>query len=359
VRNFARKAWRGRGRRADRERAVGRDECGVSEPAEILARETARRDVVLAVLALEEPWRSALILRFLDELPPREVARRLGVPVETARTRIKRGLELLRARMQRQQHGERGAWALALVRSMRLEPLSYRAAAAVGTKSLVQGVLIVSAAQKVVLGVAAAALLAASLWLVDRHGPVDAPPAVDPHPTSPSPTEAALLVEESPHDESAAAERVEITGAPASELPAPQVDSRFGSLLLHLVWGDDGTPAAHVGMQLFQQKADDYYKDSLLVETDDSGSVLVDPILAGEILLFFDRGGDGKVSVEAGERTEATLRMPVGFDIEGRVLDADGRAVPGADIYLHVSLGDTYEGYVVGQAAKDGSLRDR
>ncbi len=355
VRNFALKAWRGRGRRQDRERIVGRDARDVPEPGEILERESARRDVVLAVLALDEPWRSALILRFLDEQPPREVARRLGVPVETARTRIKRGLELLRMRLERQEDGTRGAWALALVRSMRLEPASYGAAATAVTKSLIQGVLLVSAAQKVVLGIAATILVAASLWLVDHREPVEAPAVGSPDAVAPQTAPADPAVEAPMSDETLAAERVEVSNDRALEQPEPKLDPRHGSLLLHVVWGDDGTPAAHVGMCLYQQHANDYYKDSLLAETDDSGAVLVDPILAGRIQAYFDRGGGGEVTVEPGERAEATLRMPVGFDIEGRVLDADGRGVAGADIYLYGSLGDTYEGYVVAHSAEDGS----
>jgi RNA polymerase sigma-70 factor (ECF subfamily) len=58
-----------------------------------------QRAVVDAVLALPEPCRVAVLLRFFDELPPREIAERVGAPVETVRTRIKRGIELLRTRL--------------------------------------------------------------------------------------------------------------------------------------------------------------------------------------------------------------------------------------------------------------------
>ena len=55
--------------------------------------------MVAAVLALAEPYRSAVLLRYYEELPPRAIARRLGVPVETVRTRVKRGVELIRMRL--------------------------------------------------------------------------------------------------------------------------------------------------------------------------------------------------------------------------------------------------------------------
>jgi RNA polymerase sigma factor (sigma-70 family) len=57
----------------------------------------ARRAVVEAALGLEEPYRSAVLLRYFLGEPPRSIARRLGVPVSTVRTRLARGLRRLRA----------------------------------------------------------------------------------------------------------------------------------------------------------------------------------------------------------------------------------------------------------------------
>jgi RNA polymerase sigma-70 factor (ECF subfamily) len=168
VRNFAFKAWRGAHRREQREQAFAESTREVPTPAEILERESMRREIVEAVLALDEPWRAALILRFFEELPTQEVARILAVPHATARTRIKRGLELLRARLEQRRGASGSAWALAIVRSWRLEPLSYRAVAVAAAKSVIQGVLIVTAAQKIVIGAAAIALIAASLFVWDR-----------------------------------------------------------------------------------------------------------------------------------------------------------------------------------------------
>src|SRR5262245_11079469 len=122
ARNFALRTWRSAARRVQREQACARPEGGVPSAAEILEREDQRRHLVEHVLALEEPLRAVLVLRFFEELPPREVARRLGLPVETARTRIKRGLEHLRERLDREHRGERSAWCLALVNGFRLAP---------------------------------------------------------------------------------------------------------------------------------------------------------------------------------------------------------------------------------------------
>jgi RNA polymerase sigma-70 factor (ECF subfamily) len=85
TRNFARQSSRRDERSRSRETLAARAE-GIPSTAELCEREATRREVVEALLELSEPQRSALLLRFYEGLPPREIARRLGVPVETART---------------------------------------------------------------------------------------------------------------------------------------------------------------------------------------------------------------------------------------------------------------------------------
>ena len=114
VRNAARQMWRGESRRTARETAHARPEAQPSA-AEVVSRAEEHGLVVQAVLALEEPYRSALLLRFFDDLPPREVAQRTGVPLETARARIRRGIDQLRGRLDRAHGGDGRAWRLALV----------------------------------------------------------------------------------------------------------------------------------------------------------------------------------------------------------------------------------------------------
>ncbi|HKB14721.1 MAG TPA: sigma-70 family RNA polymerase sigma factor, partial [Planctomycetota bacterium] len=65
VRNFSLRALRGESRRTRRETAAARPEA-VPSTEEIAARESARKTVVEAVLALEEPFRAAILLRFYE-----------------------------------------------------------------------------------------------------------------------------------------------------------------------------------------------------------------------------------------------------------------------------------------------------
>jgi len=62
------------------------------------------------VSALEEPYRSTVLLRYGEELTPAEIARRYGLPAGTVRWRLKQGLDRLRVEMDRAQ-GSRRAWA--------------------------------------------------------------------------------------------------------------------------------------------------------------------------------------------------------------------------------------------------------
>ena len=86
----------------------------VQPPDERAARREIIQRVSVAVASLPAHYQDALVLRYYEALPPREVARRLEVPVETARTRIRRGLERLREILDEEHDGGRAAWALPL-----------------------------------------------------------------------------------------------------------------------------------------------------------------------------------------------------------------------------------------------------
>lgn len=101
-------------RRRKRERV-----CAVPERApstdEVIEREEIRRKVVDAVLGLDEPYRSTLLLRFYEDLPPRFVAESQKVPLETVKTRLRRGIEQLRSRLDDGHGGSREKWLIALL----------------------------------------------------------------------------------------------------------------------------------------------------------------------------------------------------------------------------------------------------
>lgn len=96
--NVAAVRRRGEARRRQREASVARDEALPSTDA-MVARLDAHQRLAQAVAELEEPYRTAVLLRYFEDLAPREIARRLGVPASTVRTHIERGLERVRGRL--------------------------------------------------------------------------------------------------------------------------------------------------------------------------------------------------------------------------------------------------------------------
>jgi RNA polymerase sigma factor (sigma-70 family) len=108
VRNFARQERRARSCRAGHEQQAAAPEAQPSV-ADVLERAGVQRVVAEAVFGLEEPYRTTVMLRYFDDLPPRAIAEAMGVPVETVRTRLARALAQLRLRLDRERGG-REAW---------------------------------------------------------------------------------------------------------------------------------------------------------------------------------------------------------------------------------------------------------
>ncbi len=75
-------------RRRHHELRAGRP--GVAPAAiDVVAQAEIRRQLIDAVTGLTEPYRSAIWLRYYEDLPPREIAERMDVPVDTVRTRVR------------------------------------------------------------------------------------------------------------------------------------------------------------------------------------------------------------------------------------------------------------------------------
>jgi RNA polymerase sigma factor (sigma-70 family) len=128
TRTLVRSRLRGERARERREEGSARPEASEPSAFEIVARTQLQQAVVAAVMALEEPYRSAVLLRHVDGLSAREIAVRQGTSVENARQRVARGLALLRRALDREHGGDGRSWVLALVPFLR--PSGPEAAAA-------------------------------------------------------------------------------------------------------------------------------------------------------------------------------------------------------------------------------------
>jgi RNA polymerase sigma factor (sigma-70 family) len=222
-------------------------------PGDVVAEAEGHRRLVVAVMDLPEPWRTTLLHRYFQDLPLAEAARREGAPLETVRTRVRRGLAILRERLDAEQGGDRGAWVTALL------PLTAGGAAAKGTgamagagasTALKWGGLLVQTLSKIAVAAGVVAVGGVLLWALSR-GPVgpsaveeariarpaaarpaeippgtapaprSAPPATAPAPPAAPSSGAAAPVKDVPAAVPAVAEATPAAVAPPSPAPAP------------------------------------------------------------------------------------------------------------------------------------------
>src|SRR5262245_45943550 len=113
VRHLARMLRRSELRRTARERRAARSGHEGDGPAVLAQQAEIVRDVAAVVHALPEPYRSVVLLRYWRDLPPAAIAQRLGVPRNTVRSQLQRGLALLRHRLD-QRYRDRARWSAPL-----------------------------------------------------------------------------------------------------------------------------------------------------------------------------------------------------------------------------------------------------
>lgn len=114
VQNLTRMRSRSDDRRESRERRAARSE-GTVDPVLALERLELQESLLGAVRELPEPYRTAVVLRWFEELAPEEIARRTCTPVRTVHTRLQRALRSLRETLDRRAHGDRSRWLAAWV----------------------------------------------------------------------------------------------------------------------------------------------------------------------------------------------------------------------------------------------------
>ncbi len=135
LRRVALKIGRGESRRRAREVASARSER-LPDSGTLAAEVEAQRAVVEAVLALDEPYRRTVMLRYFRGVETKTIAAEEGVAAATIDTRLHRAIGKLRARLDKR-FGDRAAWRA---------PLLLAAAALAVDKAAVAGTIVKSAA---------------------------------------------------------------------------------------------------------------------------------------------------------------------------------------------------------------------
>ena len=118
----------------------------------------------MALFLLEEPYRSILIDRYFDNLTTKEIATRLDVSVSAVHERHRRGLQKLRARLDRE-FGDRSNWCAALLPLFGQVPTgAATAAGSTAPASLRPGALVMRTKSKIAAVIIIAVGLAYAFW---------------------------------------------------------------------------------------------------------------------------------------------------------------------------------------------------
>jgi RNA polymerase sigma factor (sigma-70 family) len=336
VRNLARMRFRSEARREKHERATP-IRPGAPGPAEIAARLELQRRLVDAVRRLPEPYRSTVILRYLDDLPTREVARRCDVPLETARTHVKRGLARLREELARRD----GRWRAGLLVLAGVPPAATSAGAAAGSAAGAVGGAIV--AKKALLVVPVLALL--GILVVPGLIRDDARPPAGP---ARPPLGAAAAAEEEDTGDAEPAAAAEIAALTSTTTPtrtrrAPRpkarhlrgrllgVDPRVGgdARLTVLALGPGGKPFG----EIVRGQADLTGAFHLeITRLHVVGRVEIDRI---EIRVEHPGYMPLVETRSLYDASDAALRVLLAGGIAGRVVDRSGNPIAGAEVSIH------------------------
>lgn len=304
--NRMRNRRRGASRRGQRETIAARPEH--VEPGEgSLERLETQRALIDLLLELPEAQRVVLYLRYYEERTPTEIARHLGVPVKTVKTRHTRGIAALREALDRRSGGDRREWVSALV------PLLEVHAA---TATVSSGGLLLPAVAVTTLVVALVAM--GAWWRGQPSGGerVAAAPAVV---ATPAPARVGRVLEEARH-----------------ELTSPAVPGAAPSCVLE---GDvrlRETGAAVAGLTVRALRAGENPAETT---TDDEGRYRFEwpsPVDvyrleadAGRTTTAASRESIGRVGAEP---VRVDLIVSGGARLEGVVVDWDGAPVAGARV---------------------------
>ncbi len=171
VRNTARQLGRTESRRVEREKVAPRPES-LASPDDLAHQAELHQVLVGAVLALKEPYRSAVLLRYYHDQSPQQIAEIHGVPGSTVRSWLRRGIEQLRAQLDERVEGGRSAWTVILAPfgSPRSALVPLAPVSAISTSTV--GVLAMALQTKLVLGAALVGAIAAT-WVLMRPAATD------------------------------------------------------------------------------------------------------------------------------------------------------------------------------------------
>ena len=323
LRNLCYEEHRATSNREERERARAQPEA---QPAadDLVQHVHAQRMIADALLTVREPFRSTLLLRYYEELPPRAIARKQGIPVATVKSRLARGLSSLRTALDESTDGDRRAWKAAIA------PLAFsgRLEGSAGSDGLFAGLKVAAAS-----GVAATVVYFGSTSWMD----LDEQPTGENDPA----TNEVARVSGSPSDQVSPVPMSAVRSSPSGILEFERLEpSAFGDLerdenrtspvssVRGRVLDQEGLPVAGLTVRIVGEEAS--------ARSGAMGNFEIEP--------RNDRGSltvteNGWVTVRRGYWSKLSQLAPVlvvarAVHISGQVIDSRGRGVEGARVNL-------------------------
>jgi len=212
--NSSRERHRRRASRRAREQDAARSES-LPSAADIVERAEIARGLVECVLELDEPYRSTVLSRYFDELSGEEIARRDRISSSTVRTRLARGLAMLRERLERRD-GRTWMSSLAVLAQSSRSHVATATSVGSGTAAMkLTGALAMSTLAKVGLGIGLVLAVSAAWFAWPAHAP-----------TGEQPHEVATVESRRPTESDAGAIAKSERTVLAAPTPSPAISSR-------------------------------------------------------------------------------------------------------------------------------------
>ena len=307
-------------------RLLGDDPAVAAERAEEVDR------VHRALDDLPETYREVAILRWRYGMEPAAIAHARGVAPGTVRSLLSRAAERLRqglGALGAVLVGGRPIRGLDAVRSDVLRAARIPApVAAASAGAILGGVLM---AKKAVVACAVLVLLAIGRWFAAGRLATTDEPARDIADVDSSAANAPPAPGRGRSRAPDASETEAVPTAPTlSVREAFPIPSPSGSLLVRVVWEDDGRPADGLWVTVHPWESPDPFLHVLRERTGHDGTAVFPAVHVGRAGIYVATGGAPTPIVEADTRREVLVRAPRGHVVQGTVVDAKGAPVADA-----------------------------
>ncbi len=282
----------------------------------------AQREVLDAVQALKDPYRTTIFRRYFEGLGPQAIAERLAIPEKAVKTRLTRAHQMLRDRLSPRLQDSNGRWTQAL--------MGFVAVPAVAPPAPVSLAIPLIVMKKVAL-IAATLLVGWFAYSVLTGDPKQdlntAAMSGDQSQETPSAGSAADLQGEIAKDRVEVAAQNQTHGSGTAPLPLPP----WGSLAV-TVLDANGNPAANVTVVAVTKTDSVYTRKLFRGQTDKDGVAHFAQLAPDTYKLGTDRQREKSkekdlVEVVQDQEVQKTLTLSAGLVVHGKVTDPHGAPV--------------------------------